>query len=116
MEPLAPGDTEGLVLRRPGHWVVAAVASWCGFCRTFRPKFEAREGAWSAHLGTLDLSDLQDPRWDTFGIRVVPTLLEFRDGRLVSRIDGRRFRGLKESDLDEMGRRLAAASGPSTSG
>jgi len=80
--------------------VVLFHASWCGFCRRFRPVFAAVAGAaqgWEA--AELALEEEDDPLWDTHDVEVVPTVLAFADGRPVGRLDGRPGVGLSEVEL-----------------
>lgn len=56
---------------------------WCGYCRRFALHF-ARVP--SGHL--VDISDDDDPIWDDFRIRVVPTVLVFENGQVVARWEG----------------------------
>jgi len=49
----------------------------------------------------MDLSDDDNPLWDTFSIEVVPTIIVFRDGKPEFRRDGFFGRGLSETAIDE---------------
>ncbi len=113
METFREGDFEGTRLRRDGLWAVAFLADWCPFCHRFRPEFErVSEGA----LAVVDLSDVESPLWDRFGVEVVPTVLVFRDGDVVLRADGRAGRGLASSDLDRVRAALRGGSLPAPRG
>lgn len=75
-------------------------SSWCPFCRRFKPVFDAvtaDQRGWE----TLEvmLEEDENPLWERFGIEIVPTVLFFRDGHVVRRVDGRPGLGLRESDL-----------------
>jgi len=102
VEDLAPEDFEGERLRRPGVWAVAYLATWCPFCREFRPRFEQLDGAGPFRIAVADLTDESNPLWDRFRIEVVPTVIAFREGRPIHRIDGIPMEGLGSRDLDDL--------------
>ena len=67
-----------------GKVPVLFTTDWCGYCRRFLPHYrKAAPAGW-----TVDISDDDDPLWDSFGIRVVPTVILFEDGRPVQRWAG----------------------------
>ena len=107
MEELGAEDFEGDRLKRPGTWAVGFLASWCPFCRAFRPKLEKRSGRFPFPLALADLSDEESPLWDSLHVEVVPTLVVFRDGQPVWRRDGRPGAGLDERDLDALATAVA---------
>jgi thioredoxin 1 len=98
MERLGPDSFVGRSLERKGNWVVAFLATWCPFCREFAPSFAALEQP-GVNLAVADLSQLTSPLWDLFEIEVVPTIIGFRDGKELVRLDGRLGEGLDEADL-----------------
>lgn len=87
METLPATAFEKGRLRRDGTWVVAFYAEWCPFCRRFRPEFEALDGGTAFRTAIGDVSSEVSPLWDDFAIEVVPTVIVFRDGRPVFRVD-----------------------------
>lgn len=64
--------------------VVDVWAAWCAPCRRFAPIFEQASGDWR---GVVEFGKLQVEREPSLvtrlGIRSIPSLLFFRDGRLV---------------------------------
>lgn len=112
LEVLRTMDFEGTRLQRVGTYVVCFGATWCPPTRRFVPKFVARNGHLAAHLAMADITDLKDPLWDTFHIRITPTILVFRDGVVLHRFDGRRFIGLRNSDLDHLTDFVGTAGSP----
>lgn len=46
-----------------------------------------------------DVTDLESPLWERFGLEVVPTLAAFRDGEVVLREDGRLGLGIESATL-----------------
>ncbi len=49
----------------------------------------------------VDISDTEDSLWETFDIKVVPTLIIFKGGQPVFRRDGVLGRGLSRKALEE---------------
>jgi thioredoxin-like negative regulator of GroEL len=102
LEVLRTNDFEGTHLKRDGTYAVCFGATWCRPNRGFVPKFVARNGRLPAQLAIADITERNDPLWDSFRIRITPTVLVFRDRTPVGRFDGRRFIGLRDSDLDRL--------------
>lgn len=80
------------------------VMSTCPFCRRFRPIFEAFEKTCPKDLDllTVILDDEDSPLWDEYGISVVPTVIIFQGGSIISRRDGRPGQGLGAVDLESL--------------
>lgn len=112
LEVLRADDFDAGRLKRPGAYAVCFGATWCPPTRRFVPKFAARRDRLPAQLAVADISDLHDPLWDTFQIKITPTIVIFRDGFAGERLDGRRFVGLRESDLVRLSELLAQPNGP----
>lgn len=64
-------------------------ATWCGPCRMIAPIIEevAREFEGRAKIGKLDVDNNPQTAMQ-FGIRSIPTLLFFKDGRVVDQLIG----------------------------
>jgi len=64
-------------------------ASWCGPCRMMAPQFEqaAREWKGKVRFAKLNTEQAQVPAGQ-FGIRSIPTMILFRNGRELARQSG----------------------------
>ncbi|MCS6808974.1 MAG: thioredoxin [Bacteroidota bacterium] len=64
-------------------------AAWCGPCRMIAPVIEelARDYAGKAKIGKLDVDNNQRVAMQ-YGIRSIPSLLIFKDGKVVDQIIG----------------------------
>jgi len=103
MQTLAPEAFEGT--RLPGVAGLVAVcfhATWCGFCRAFLRLLREREPKTPLPFALADVSSLSDPRWDSFEIKVVPSLVLFKDGEPVWRKEALLGIGLREKDIDKL--------------
>jgi len=83
----------------PGRTAVLFEADWCGYCRRFRHHYKRLREGW-----IVDISDEDDPLWDTYRIHVVPTVLVFEGGEPVARWEG----VLAAHHVDQIEARLAA--------
>lgn len=107
VEVLRSPDFVGPQLQRDGTYAVCFGATWCPPTRRFVPKFVSRSGGSPATFAIADITDLHDPLWDTFRIKITPTIVVFHDGTPNGRLDGKRFVGLRSADLDRLSALLA---------
>jgi thioredoxin 2 len=75
-------------------------ADWCGPCRMLAPTVDAvaRDYAGRVLVAKLDV-DANPVTAQRFDVRSIPTLLVFRDGRLVDRLVGVQPRGALDAIL-----------------
>jgi thioredoxin 1 len=109
LERIGAEAFDGLRLARSGTWTVAFLADWCPFCQEFEPTFSALAALPGISLLVADLTDEESPLWDRFRIAVVPSVIVFRDGEPVFRVDGRSGYGLDGKDIGSI--RAAALDG-----
>lgn len=87
-------------LAHPDTAVLFAL-SYCPFYRTFRPSFDkfAKAHPEKYHYLTVLLDDHENPLWDTYAVKVSPTVIVFKNGKVCKRLDGVEGKGLSEKDL-----------------
>lgn len=99
LEILGTSDFKDGRLNRPGLYAVCYGAEWCPVTRRFMPRFTALSGQLPATLAIADITDLNSPLWDVFRIRITPSIIVFRDGEVIRRVDGKRFLGITRARL-----------------
>jgi thioredoxin-like negative regulator of GroEL len=99
---LGPSDFDGRRLKKPGTWVVLFAAEWCPFCRKFSPVFNSSLAQKKMPTVLADLSDYENPLWETFDVQVVPTVMVFSEGGLAYRMDGGLGEGLPDNAMKEV--------------
>ena len=74
--------TEGM---KEGHVVIDIFTQWCGPCKFLSPTLEKLEKEGLFRLLQVDL-DQNRPLGEKFGVTAIPTLLFFKNGKLVDGI------------------------------
>jgi thioredoxin len=79
---LLDSDFDGFV--KDGLVIVDFWASWCGPCRSFSPVFEAVSEKFGAvSFGKYEITDTNRMIADRHGIRSIPAVVAFKNGKQV---------------------------------
>ncbi len=84
-------------------------ATWCPFCRRYKPEFDKLAAKWPWRFASVYLDDESNPLWDDYSVEVVPTLALFRDGKLADRQDGILGYGIDRKATDAFVSRVTEA-------
>ncbi|MCC6865717.1 MAG: thioredoxin [Ignavibacteria bacterium] len=86
---LTDANFEAEVLKSDKPVLVDFWAVWCGPCKMIAPFVEELAGEYEgkAKVGKLDVDNNPNTS-TTYGIRSIPTILIFRDGKIVDQIVG----------------------------
>ena len=106
MEHVTPKEFDSKVLNNNQKTLVLFYASWCPYCSNFKPIFEAANSNSAKKMAALVDED-ENPLWDRFNIQVVPTIIAFENGKIITRRDAKKHVGLTEGDIDSIIKQLA---------
>lgn len=98
---LLPTDFTGSKPSKKGRILTFFYAEWCPFCRRAFPLLKTLKPDSSYKIFRVDISDADNPLWDTMKIKVVPTLIAFEDGIETWRRNGKILMGLQRGDFEE---------------
>lgn len=71
-------------------------------CKRFVPAFRARVDEFACEVVAANISDRRDPRWDTYKVGDVPTVVVYEAGRELARTDNVPGVGLHGRDIDRL--------------
>lgn len=72
-----------------GKSLVLFYASWCPDCQRFMPEFEALAGKTALQLLKAQIDEDENPIWDDYKIKRVPTVALFVNGKEKGRAEER---------------------------
>ena len=95
-------DFESAVEQNAGLTVVDFWATWCGPCRIIAPALEqlAEEYAGKVKIAKLDV-DMNVRTSSRFQVRSIPTILFFKDGKVVDQVVGAVPKAALEAKIKE---------------
>ena len=77
-------------------------ATYCPFCTRFMPIFEKSSKNPNKIFATADITDDNNPLWETYNINHVPSIVAFKDGKEIGRRNAAAGIGLIEADLQNL--------------
>jgi len=101
-------EFERLLLDSEEPTVVLFWATWCPFCRRFKPEFDRLRERIPCRFATVSLDDASNPLWDDCAIDVIPTLAFVRGGAVVDRENGVLGYGLDARAVEDFANRVRA--------
>jgi thiol-disulfide isomerase/thioredoxin len=97
---LQPTDFKDGKLLIDDKILVFFYAEWCPFCRKSFPLLKSLNES-ESKVFRVDLSNLDNPLWDSLNIKIVPTLIAFKNGTEYWRKDGISMIGLTKKDFEQ---------------
>jgi thioredoxin 1 len=110
---LSDGNWKQEVIEAKVPVLVDFWAEWCAPCRMIGPAIDALATAYAGRAKVAKLNVDENPDVaQAFGVRSIPTLLVFKDGKVVDQQIGAGPQPLLARMLDQQLERVAAASAP----
>lgn len=101
MEHVLPHEFDTKILENSKKTLVLFYASWCPHCANFKPTFEEVNCEGFEKRASL-IDEDENPLWERFDISVVPTMIAFQNGNILTRRDAKRGIGLTRHDMKSM--------------
>ena len=102
-EPLKVDDKSfnGVVIEAKVLFLVDFWAPWCAPCRSIAPVVDELAGEYAGRVGFAKVNVDENPKLATdYGVRSIPTLLIFKDGKPLTQIVGLRPKAELKKQLD----------------
>jgi len=99
---LGTDNFDGTKIRDSRSIIALFCAAWCPFCTRFLRVFEESMQGREAPVGAVvDISDTNSPLWERFDVEIVPTLVGFKNGKILVRENGVPGVGLGVQELED---------------
>src|SRR5438445_10686624 len=82
MEHVLPEEFDSKVLNSGQKTLVLFYADWCPYCANFKPTFEEMNSGNAQKKAALVNED-ENPLWDRFNIKTVPTMIAFQERQFI---------------------------------
>lgn len=105
MEHVLPEEFDSKVLDNSTKTLVLFYADWCPYCAIFKPTFEEISSDKIQKKAALVNED-ENPLWDRFDIQMVPTMIAFQNGKILTRRDAKSGIGLTRKDMESIVKEL----------
>ncbi len=100
---IAQGEFADQVTRAAGPIVVDFYATWCNPCRQLSPLLDSVAGSFTDKIKFFKVNVDESPGLaQNFQIQAIPTVLFFKDGKLIDRMTGLTTEGDLKSKLDAL--------------
>lgn len=93
-------DFQGDKLLKNDNSLVFFYTEWCPFCRKSFHLLKTLDAS-QVKVYRVDLSDENNPLWDSLKIKIVPTLIAFKNGTEFWRANGISMFGLRKKDFKQ---------------
>ena len=99
MEYVLPEEFDSKVLNSEKKMLVLFYADWCPYCANFKPTFEEIDSS-NLQKKVALVNEDENPLWDRFSIQAIPTMIAFQNGKILTRRDAKKGKGLTRTDIE----------------
>jgi thioredoxin 1 len=101
LEDVTDKDFKEVVLEAKKPFLVDFWAPWSGPCRALGPSIEELSEEYAGRMGFAEVNVDNNPKTATeYGVRSVPTLLIFKDGKPIKQMVGLRPKAELKKQID----------------